>query len=197
MDDSMRNRIDTYVILHRLSSLKRTGWVDYGVDDPETVMCHMYDAWLLERIFLPETHVDKGYNRDRILSMLLIHDLAEAVTGDIITPVKEGNPTYDVEEDEVMTSILASICPDGSLDAVWREWSDGETFNAHVAKDLDVMQSVVQFCLYRPDNEPLQDEGVTANWLGKRARLKTDLVRGIFDSMVPHLFSGPVTGDTD
>ncbi len=69
--------------------MKRSGWVYYGIEQPETIMSHMYDAWLLGTLFLPtESHL-KQYDKDRILQMLLIHDLGESITGDIMTPLKD------------------------------------------------------------------------------------------------------------
>ncbi len=181
------DRLGTYLLLHRLSSLKRTGWVDYGVEEPETVMCHMYDAWLLGRLFLPDTSEEEGYDKDRILDMLLIHDLAESVTGDIITPLKDRNPDYDVREGEAMEGILASLSEDGRLRDLWDEWTAQRTFSSVVAKDLDVLQSIVQYCLYRRTTGSLATDEATANWLGKRSRLRTDVALEIYDRVIPPL----------
>lgn len=188
MDGEERDgRIRAYVLLHKLSSLKRTGWVDYGVPNPETVMCHMYDAWILGTIFLPVESQYEGYDKRRILDMLLIHDLAESVTGDIVTPLKDNDPRYDMEEESAMKSILSSISYDSSLESLWDEWVGQATINAMVAKDIDILQSIVQFCLYRPDNPSLQKRESTDNWLGKRVRLRTDIGRGLYDRIVPNL----------
>ncbi len=99
-------------MLGRLKHLKRTGWVhhqvgcssfinspnrgkgglqssspstkyriyecpDFQVDSPETVACHMYRMSMLAQL------LEGPLDRDRCVRMALVHDLGEAIVGDI------------------------------------------------------------------------------------------------------------------
>lgn len=65
----------------RLKRLKRTGWLDRGVpsENAESVADHTYRTALLAWL---AAATDPGLDRNRVLQLALIHDLAEAITGD-------------------------------------------------------------------------------------------------------------------
>jgi 5'-deoxynucleotidase len=75
--------------LHRIERLKtspRTGWLDRGVppSEAESIADHSFRTALLAWM---AASAQPGLDRDRILKLALVHDLAEAITGDI--------PPYD------------------------------------------------------------------------------------------------------
>ncbi len=65
----------------RLKRLKRTGWLDRGVppDRAESVADHIFRTALLAWL---AAGADPSLDRDRMLKLALIHDLAEAISGD-------------------------------------------------------------------------------------------------------------------
>ena len=69
-----------------LKRTKRTGWLDRGVPAAETesVADHSFRVALLAWLAAPG---EPALDRDRVLKLALLHDLAEAVTGD--------EPPYD------------------------------------------------------------------------------------------------------
>ena len=44
-------------------------------------------------LYLPDESSEPKYDKEKILKMLLIHDLGETVTGDLDRIIKEKNPT--------------------------------------------------------------------------------------------------------
>lgn len=64
----------------RLKDEPRGGWVLRGVSAPESVADHSWGTAFLCLLYAAEAGVD----RDRAVAMALIHDLAEAETGDIV-----------------------------------------------------------------------------------------------------------------
>lgn len=70
----------------RLKGLKRTGWLDRGVPlvEAESVADHSFRVALLAWLAAEDV---PGLDRDRVLKLALLHDLAETITGD--------DPPYD------------------------------------------------------------------------------------------------------
>ncbi|MDE6505139.1 MAG: HD domain-containing protein [Clostridia bacterium] len=143
----------------------RTGWLQRCVQRPESIAEHIYNCWLMGLLYLPEegsnAERDGGYDKSAILNMLLIHDLGEVITGDIPRDVKTASDKvknmYDDEESQVMYSVLLT----GSYPFVnstmseyydlWKAWANvatGKNLNAEIAKDIDNIQAVYQYCKY-------------------------------------------------
>lgn len=61
-----------------LKTIKRTGWVNNEIALPESVADHMYRMSMLA--FMIQ---DPNINKDRLIKICLVHDLAEAIVGDI------------------------------------------------------------------------------------------------------------------
>jgi len=66
----------------RLKRLPRTGWLDRGVPPTETesVADHSFRVVLIAWLMADE---QPELDRDRVLKLALVHDLAEAITGDL------------------------------------------------------------------------------------------------------------------
>src|SRR4051794_15354555 len=64
----------------RLKEIPRTGWLDRGIlaEETESVADHSYGVALLAWLLAPDA-LDRG----RVVELALIHDLAEAVVGDV------------------------------------------------------------------------------------------------------------------
>lgn len=56
-----------------------------GVVDTESVAEHIYGMYVIASYFLPLEDIDGRWNRQKILEMIVWHDVDELVTGDTIT----------------------------------------------------------------------------------------------------------------
>src|SRR5215210_3864360 len=65
----------------RLKTLRRTGWLHCGVPDAETesVADHAFRTTLLAWLAAGQV---PGLDREKVLKLALVHDLAEALAGD-------------------------------------------------------------------------------------------------------------------
>ncbi len=166
-------------------TVSRTGWVNEGVAKPENIVEHMYNCWFIGMLYLPEKIEDKFYSKDKILKMLLIHDLAETQTGDIPRPEKiKMKRFYDREENVVMQSLLLSGTYPGAADIneyldIWNEWEIHESENFKIAKDIDNIQTIYQFCLYYIENPDMFNEEKVCYWLSGIEDLLTDVGKDI------------------
>ena len=137
---------------NRLKDVKRAGWVERGVKDPESVADHSFMAALLCMIFPA-----KGIDRDKAIKMALIHDLAEAETGDIITTEnwsEKGTISKkdkEVLERKALRKILVGLDPGVSKEIIdlWDEFHEGKTPEAVFAKDVDNAERILQAVEYR------------------------------------------------
>jgi 5'-deoxynucleotidase YfbR-like HD superfamily hydrolase len=104
----------------KLKTLKRTGWVNNKVFEPESVADHMYRMSMLSFLI-----IDPKINKDKLMKVCMIHDLAESIVGDI-TPY-DGVSVEDKKKMELdaMRVIVDSIaCPSVSEEimSLWLEY---------------------------------------------------------------------------
>ncbi|CAB3396893.1 unnamed protein product [Caenorhabditis bovis] len=129
-------------VLDNLKHLKRTGWVKCGVPEPETVACHMYRMAILALSL--EGQIE-GLDTIRALKMALVHDIGEAIAGDI-TPHcgVSDQEKFDMESKAIRT--ICSFVPNvgDEWDSLWREYEAAETLTAKVVKHLDKFDMIAQ-----------------------------------------------------
>ena len=172
--------------------IPRTGWVDMRIPSPESISNHMYNAWLTAMIFLPDHLEDYSeYNKSKILTMLQIHDLGEVITGDIRKPDKDGHPEYDRNEDEVMKTLFLhdTYSDDVSFRTyydAWHEWNERKTINAIIARDIDTIQAIYQFCRYYFLHSELLGTAKKTHWLSEASCIRSEIGKAIFDEIVTH-----------
>lgn len=109
--------------------------------DPESVAEHSWRAALMAmtlRPAFPEVDID------RVIRMLLIHDLGEAVTGDIPTFLK--NQADEETEEQAVRGILSSLprSTGEEFSALFAEMNALETPEARLYKILDKFEAVIQ-----------------------------------------------------
>ena len=174
----------------RAADVKRTGWVNAGIPEAESIVEHMYTAWLFGMLNLPQTdEYHNDYSKDRVLQMLLIHDLGETITGDIPKPEKIGNPVYDNNEDDVMRKFFLKGTYPGMTNlmeyySLWEEWYEQETYNSRIAKDLDTLQAMYQFCVYYLKYPDKFSEEKKDSWLAEYRDLKTEIGFSLYETLI-------------
>ncbi|KAK0404058.1 hypothetical protein QR680_017262 [Steinernema hermaphroditum] len=141
--------MDVFALLHavdNLKHLKRTGWVLREVQEPETVASHMYRMAILAMTL----SASEGYDAVHCVKMALVHDLGEAIVGDI-TPYCGVNENSKFEMEEQAMKKLAAMVPEAVgiewLD-LWREYEAAETTNALAVKQLDKFDMIAQAFSY-------------------------------------------------
>jgi putative hydrolase of HD superfamily len=84
-----------------------------------------------------------GIDHHRLLQMLVLHDLGEAVSGDVPAPEQTGDKTADERAD--LVALLAPLPPGTAarLLAIWDEYNARTTPEARLAKALDRLETVL------------------------------------------------------
>jgi putative hydrolase of HD superfamily len=156
-------------LLHRIECLKhmpRAGWVDREVAWPESVAAHSWRLAITAMLAAQASGLDPW----KAVRMALVHDLAEAVTGDS-TPFDDlaatavdrralaANPPdvaawRDPErrlqkvriERAALTSILADMPPamEHLLRDAWEEYEAGSSEEAALVRQLDKVEAYIQ-----------------------------------------------------
>lgn len=80
----------------------------------------------------------------RLLELLIVHDLGEAVSGDVPAPLQTSDKTAAERED--LARLLAPLPPAAAarLMARWDEYNAVATPEARIAKGLDRLETVLQ-----------------------------------------------------
>uniref|UniRef100_A0A5B7BCQ5 5'-deoxynucleotidase n=1 Tax=Davidia involucrata TaxID=16924 RepID=A0A5B7BCQ5_DAVIN len=151
---SASSAIDFLSICHRLKTTKRTGWVQREIQNPESIADHMYRMGLMALIAsdIP------GVNRDKCIKMAIVHDIAEAIVGDI-TP-SDGIPKSEKSrrEQEALDH-MCKVLGDGprakEIGELWMEYEEASSLEAKVVKDFDKVEMILQALEY--ENEQGKD----------------------------------------
>jgi putative hydrolase of HD superfamily len=144
MDAAIRTAADT---IQSLKQLRRAGWLRGGVGEAacESVAEHTFGVALLALLLPAAVRLD--VNREHCLALAVVHDLAESVVGDI-TPHDGVDPAEKRRREEAAVRDLASKLGDPSLIDLWLEFEAGETAEAKLVRELDVIEMAMQAAAY-------------------------------------------------
>ncbi len=127
-----------------LKDLPRSGWLEAGLKNPETVAAHSWGvAWLV--LALCPRELDRGL----ALAMAVIHDLAEVRVGDI-TPGDQIDPHQkNAREREALRALLAPLgsAAQGLLE-LWEELEAGQSAEACFVRACDRLDMGLQATHY-------------------------------------------------
>ncbi|KAF0975194.1 hypothetical protein FDP41_005947 [Naegleria fowleri] len=157
-----RNIVNFLKIVSKLKHTLRTGWVDCKVQHPESIASHMYRMGIISMLTRNQPNIDT----DKCIKMSLVHDLSEAIAGDI-TPhagvSKEEKYRLEREAIERMRSTLLEGVNDTDKESeeyiqtvnemlnLWQEYEDGTSPEAIIMKDIDRFDMVLQALEYETE----------------------------------------------
>lgn len=125
----------------RLKSTKRSGWTADG--EPETVAAHTWRLCLMALVLADRV---PGVDFARLVRICIVHDLGEAIGGDI--PAIHQVPGEGKAERERADLLrLLEPLPDGpkaEILALWDEYEAAATPEARLAKGLDKLETILQ-----------------------------------------------------
>lgn len=180
----------------RLKDEVRSGWVMRGVRGPESVADHSWGTAYLALVYCDAAGVDRA----RALEIATVHDLAEAVTGDVATRVAgldepEGVAAKRAREmaaiDRLLSEFPVSVAE--RLRRAWEEYEARETPVARFVRDMNLLDMCIQATIYETDrryddkapNPHFPDfAGLDEFFATTAARLSTELGRRLFSLIV-------------
>src|SRR5690349_335602 len=132
----MQQIIDFILELDKLKAVTRKVR-PLGLDRYENSAEHSWQLALLAYSLAP--YAGAAVDLDRVIRILLVHDVGEIDTGDTMVFVEEGLKERKAGELAAVTRIFGMLPePRGAeLLALWREFEDGETPEARFAHAVD------------------------------------------------------------
>lgn len=131
----------------RLKDEQRGGWLLRHVAEPESVADHSWGTAMLCLLYAAAAGVDRA----SAVAMALVHDLAEAVTGDVVA---RANPA-DRDVSEAHKAILESTAIDSLLGAEfpdirsgWQDYEDRSSPVALFVRDMNLVDMCLQALIY-------------------------------------------------
>jgi len=124
----------------RLKAIPRSGWVEVGIPSPESVADHTFRTALSCMIFADLEDLD-GL---KMLQMALLHDLPEAIIGDLTPPEKTEATAR--RENTAMKRLLR-LLPERLRERylkLWLEYTEGKTKEARAVRELEKLEMALQ-----------------------------------------------------
>jgi len=156
----------------RLKTLPRQGWVDRGIAPAESVADHSYRAALMAWVLGQRA----GLDTDRLVKIMLVHDLPEAEVGDatpyagivaagmavqeavprwreLLTPeahraAKREKHLMEAEGLEQLSATLPDVLR-SELREVWTDYAERRSPEAQFAAQIDKLEALLQAIEYR------------------------------------------------
>ena len=125
-----------------LKTATRSGWTSTG--RPESVAEHTWRLCLLALVLRPGL---PEYDYARLLPMLVVHDLGEAIGGDVPAPEQAARGGSKAAQERADLLQLLAPLPESlqaELAALWDEYESAATPEARLAKALDKLETILQ-----------------------------------------------------
>lgn len=136
-----------YMRLATLKLLPRTGWLQRGIAQPESIAEHTFGVATLA-LLIGEHY--PALDRGQLLALALVHDLAEALLGDVPASARRlfGAEAKHTAEHLAATELFGSL-PNGTVYlTLWEEYARGASAEARLVKGLDRIEMLAQALVY-------------------------------------------------
>lgn len=141
----MDDIVDFWRIASRLKLVPRAGWKQrLELNEVESVADHSFGVGVLA-LFEGEK---RGYDVGTLLKLALVHDLEEAITGDLTPRDKKRKTKVSLAQIRAgATQTILETLPEGSQGQylkLWRDLRTGRTKEARLVKELDKLEMALQ-----------------------------------------------------
>lgn len=149
--------IEFYNNLYNLKNLLRQGWLKKGIPENkcESVAEHTFAASVTALILIHQYNFK--LDLEKVLIMILIHDLGEVFAGDIIPDdFIEPNDKFE-KEINGLRKLFSKLNGGEKFIEIWKEFEEGATPEARFVKQIDKLEMALQANVY----EKLEEKDLT------------------------------------
>jgi putative hydrolase of HD superfamily len=141
--------LDFFKTAVNLKKISRQGWIDkLSLDTPESVADHSYSMAVISMVIS-----DLGnYNSEKIIKMVLLHDLAESKIGDYIPEQLSKEKKIELENN-AFNEIIKNL-PDlikSQYLQIWQEYQENTSIESKLVHQIDKLEMVLQANIYKKD----------------------------------------------
>jgi putative hydrolase of HD superfamily len=144
--------LDFFKTAINLKKIQRQGWIDkLSMNSPESVADHSYSMAIMGMIISDL----ENYNSEKIIKMILLHDLAESEIGDY-TP---GQIDFD-KKDEIENTAFLKILKDlpmpikSQYQNIWKEYQEDTSPESQLVHQIDRLEMALQAKTYQNEGHP-------------------------------------------
>ena len=139
--------LDFFKSSANLKNISRQGWIDkLSISNPESVADHSFSMAIIGMVLSDS----ENYNTEKILKMILLHDLAESITGDITPGGKPKNEKM-ILENKAMKDILGNLPKSLQIQylEIWEDYQENKSSDAKFVHQLDKFEMALQAKIYQ------------------------------------------------
>ncbi len=139
-NSNLRDLVKFFETVSKLKRTPRSGWVEVGIRKPESVADHIFRTSILCMVYSDL----EGLDELKLLRMALIHDLPEAIIGDL-TPSRKTIGSKE-KENNAMKQML-SLLPKEQREKYmtdWNEYQEDKTREAKAVRQLEKLEMALQ-----------------------------------------------------
>ena len=146
-DTTSHNLLALYTQIATLKLLPRTGWLQRGVPNVESVAEHTFGVAALA-LLIGDTI--EGLDRGKLLAVAMLHDLAEALLSDLPASAKRfiGAEHKHAAERSALEEMLARMPNCAEYLMLWDEYARGCSREARLVKCIDRIEMLAQALAY-------------------------------------------------
>jgi putative hydrolase of HD superfamily len=147
-EKNIHSIIRIYYSFNQLKNLFRQGWLLRGVEKEfgESVAEHTLGVAILA-MFIADQYSEFAFDRDKLVTMALIHDFGEIYAGDLVPGIISREQKYQIERN-AMVKVLSPLPEKDKYLSCWEEFEAGETPEAKLLKQLDRLEMALQASIY-------------------------------------------------
>jgi len=144
--------LDFFKTAANLKNISRQGWIDkLSLDFTESVADHSYSMAIMSMVISDL----ENYNSEKILKMVLLHDLAESKVGDY-TPDQISKEKKKELENKAFFEIVRNL-PDSVRTQylkIWEEYQENNSPESKIVHQIDRLEMILQAKLYQKEGYP-------------------------------------------
>lgn len=138
---------DFFKIAANLKNISRQGWIDkLSLNNPESVADHTFSMAVIGMVISDLENL----NSEKVLKMILLHDLAESKIGDIIPDqmsIEEKQRLENSAFDEIIKTLPESIM--SNYVEIWKEYQENTTSESQIVHQIDKFEMTLQAKIYQ------------------------------------------------
>lgn len=142
MDERLMNDMEFCILLDNMKKIKRQTRL-IGSEEREDDAQHSYHVAMMAIVL--EKYSDEKIDINKVVKMLLIHDLVELYAGDAPAYDKKANEDKEMRELLALEKVFNLLDPEleNELKLLWLEFEKGVTPEAKFANSIDRLQPVL------------------------------------------------------